>query len=245
MKMTIRKYQLAVLAVALAGTMAASAESYTITIKPGYNFIVNQLNNPAGNTLEQIMPAFGPDNDGSFITTYDVPAQNMLNMVSSFDGFDDPIGWSANVALPVGQGFFFSYNGVGDLSLTFTGTRVSDPTLITPLSNKYQWVGNQLPEVGTWDSIFDVAPGAGTIVYRYNNSNAPTSKDTFNGSTWSLGAPTANVGEAWNVYYVAPVPEPSSLGLLIGGLSLLVGIHRARRRNLPINPSRAFTDFRG
>jgi hypothetical protein len=94
------------------------------------------------------------------------------------------------------------------------------------LSNKYQWVGNQLPEVSTWDSIFDVAPGAGTIVYRYNNSNAPTSVDTFNGSTWSLGAPTANVGEAWNVYYVAPVPEPTTAGCFLLGLGALAFCQR-------------------
>jgi len=52
-------------------------------------------------------------------------------------------------------------------------------------------------------------------------------------------------GTASVTYDYAPVPEPSSLCLLFGGLGLLVWTHRARRRNLPIKLSRAFTDFRG
>jgi predicted MFS family arabinose efflux permease len=55
-----------------------------------------------------------------------------------------------------------------------------------------------------------------------------------------------------NMKETISVPEPSSLGLLIsslglliGGLGLLIWTHSTRRRNLPIKPRRAFTDFRG
>jgi hypothetical protein len=50
--------------------------------------------------------------------------------------------------------------------------------------------------------------------------------DTFDGSTWSLGAPTAAVGEAWNVYYVAPVSEPTTAACFLLGLGALVFCQR-------------------
>jgi hypothetical protein len=210
----------------LASFLVASAENYTLTIKPGFNFIVNQLDNGLGNTVAQILPStFGEGNDNSIISMYDVATQQWLNTAAWWDGFD-LVWYNPNVSLSVGRGFFFNYNdgGAGNLNLTFTGTRVSSPVLLTPTSGTYQFVGNQLPEAGTWDNIFAVAPGAGTIVYRYNNSGSPTSVNTFDGSTWSLGAPTANIGEAWNVYYVAPVPEPAVSALL--GLGVLFGFRR-------------------
>ena len=243
MKMTMRKFQLAVLAVALAGTMAASAESYTITITPGrFCFIANQLNN-GGNTLDEVFPFTSTSGVGSTLDKFDMGIQSMYGM--QFDP-DDLVWYPAGNTLSPGEGALLNYSGP-ETTVTFTGTRVSSPVLYTPVAGKQQWVSDQLPEVGTWDTIMAVAPGAGTIVRTWDpmlGTYGDWVANTFDGTSWDLGAPTAAVGEAWNVYYVAPVPEPSSLGLLIGGLSLLV-CHRARRRNLPINPSRAFTDFRG
>lgn len=42
-----------------------------------------------------------------------------------------------------------------------------------------------------------------------------------------------------------PGTEPSSFSLLLGGVGLLIGTHRARRWNFPIKNYRAFADFRG
>jgi len=232
MKMTIRKFQLVILAAALAGTMAASAESYTITITPGrYYAIANQLNN-GGNTLNELFPFTAQNGVGSVFDYYPVGSQ-----VFSAAQFDpDDLVWYPNgdITLSPGGGALLNYTGP-ETTLTFTGTRVSSPVLITPVLNALQWVSDQLPEVGTWDSIFAVAPGAGTIVRTWDptiGSQGDWVANNFDGSTWSLGVPTANVGEAWLVYYVAPVPEPSSFSLLFGGLGLLIWTHRARRRNL-------------
>ena len=82
--------------------------------------------------------------------------------------------------------------------------------------------------------------GAGDLVFGTSGSGQVSITDGGLG-----GSGGGNLtGTASVTYDYAPVPEPSSFGLLFGGLSLLV-CHRARRRNLPINPSRAFTDFRG
>jgi hypothetical protein len=68
---------------------------------------------------------------------------------------------------------------------------------------------------------------------------------TISGGNNTVGAGLTAGADISVIYDYTPVPEPSSLGLLIGGLGLLFGINRARRRNLPIKPSCAFTDFRG
>jgi hypothetical protein len=198
------------LAIILAASVAR-ADSYTITIQPGWQAIANQLNNAGGNTLDQILPFpdDGGDNDGSGVLKWDVGIQNYLP-TSYWDGY--ALAWGNNFTLSPGEGAILDYTGAS-FNLTFNGTRVSAPVLITPVPDKLQYVSDQLPEVGSWNSIFAVAPGAGTIVYRMDNATGHWDPNTFNGSTWSLGAPTANVGEAWDVYFV-PVPEPATAALV-------------------------------
>jgi len=215
------------LAIILAGSVAR-ADSYTLTIQSGWNSIANQLNNPGGNTLDQILPLpdTGGDNDGSAVLKWDVGIQNYLP-TSFWDGF--ALTWGNNFTLSPGEGAIFDYAGPS-FPLTFTGTRVSAPVLITPVPNETQYMSDQLPEPGTWNSIIAVPPGAGTEVRQMDNAignwGAP---DIFDGSTWSLGAPTANVGEAWNLYFV-PVPEPSTCGLLLAALAALLAVARNGKR---------------
>jgi hypothetical protein len=228
MKMTIRKFQLVVLAAALAGTMAASAESYTITITPGrFCFIANQLNN-GGNTLNEVFPFTADQGVGSTLDWFDIGLQSMS--AAQFDP-DDLVWYPAGITLAPGGGALLDYQGSAT-TLTFTGTRVSSPVLYTPVAGVQQWVSDQLPEVGTWDTIMAVAPGAGTIVRTWDpmlpglTGDGDWVANTFDGSTWSLGAPTAAVGEAWDVYYVAPVPEPTTTGCFLSGLIALVCFQR-------------------
>ena len=229
MKMTMRKFQLAVLAVALAGTMAASAESYTVTVVPGrFCFIANQLNN-GGNTLDEVFPFTSTSGVGSTLDKFDIGIQSTYAM--QFDG-DDLVWYPAGKTLLPGEGALLNYSGP-ETTVTFTGTRVSSPVLYTPVAGKQQWVSDQLPEVGSWDTIMAVAPGAGTIVRTWDpaiGSQGGWVPNTFDGTTWSLGAPTANIGEAWNVYYVAPVPEPAVSALLgLGALACFRRFTKKRR----------------
>jgi hypothetical protein len=208
-----------------ATVLAASADSYSITVLPGLNFIANQLNNAGGNTLDQILP-LAPANLGSYLQKYDVASQSGLPPVNWTGS-----AWDQTSTLSPGEGAFFYYVSTSDLNLTFTGTPLSSSVPFIPQPNDWQWVSDQLPEVGTWNTIISVPPGAGTVVRRWNPVLQEYSIDTFNGSTWSLGAPTANVGEAWSVYYVpAVVPEPAASALLgVGVAALLI----FRRRQPP------------
>jgi hypothetical protein len=214
----------------LASLIVASADSYTITITPGrYNAIANQLNN-GGNTLNELFPFTAQNGVGSVFDYYPVGSQ-----VFSGAQFDpDDLVWypSGDITLSPGGGALLDYTGP-ETTLTFTGTRVSSPVLITPVPNALQFVSDQLPEVGTWDTIIAVAPGAGTIVRTWDpmlGSQGGWVANTFDGSTWSLGAPTAAVGEAWNVYYIAPVPEPAVSALLgLGALAFCQRFAKNRR----------------
>ena len=108
-------------------------------------------------------------------------------------------------------------------SLTFTGTRVSSPVRFTPAFETLQWVSDPLPEVGTWDTIMAVPPGAGTIVRTWDpfiGSDGGWVANTYTGSGWTGGAPTAAVGEAWNVYYVPEPATPALVGLGVAALMI-------------------------
>ena len=215
----------------LSCVLTASADSYTITITPGrFCLIANQLNN-GGNTLNELFPFTTDHGTGSTLDLFDIGLQSQ-----SGEQFDpDDLVWypdGDSITLAPGGGALLKYLGP-ETTLTFTGTQVSSPVLYTPVAGKQQWVSDQLPEVGTWDTIMAVAPGAGTIVRTWDPMLGTTGgwvADTFDGSTWSLGAPTAAVGEAWNVYYVAPVPEPAVSALLgLGALAFCQRFAKNRR----------------
>jgi hypothetical protein len=88
---------------------------------------------------------------------------------------------------------------------------------------------------------FAAYTGAGNLVF---GTTGPGQVSITDGGL-SGGGGGDLAGTASVTYDYTPVPEPSSFGLLIGGLGLLIWTQRARRLNLPIKPRRAFTDFRG
>ncbi len=77
--------------------------------------------------------------------------------------------------------------------------------------------------------------GAGNLVFGTSGAGYVSITDgaLFGGGGGNL------TGTASVTYEFVPVPEPSSFGLLIGGLGLLVWTNHARRRNLSIKRSRA------
>lgn len=92
-------------------------------------------------------------------------------------------------------------------------------------------------------TITDVNPGSGVGVFTGTGTLVDTQGAYANTpAIFTLSFPD---GGGTYSFTIAAVPEPSSFGLLFGGLGLLVWTHRARRRNLSTKPGRAFTDFRG
>ena len=65
---------------------------------------------------------------------------------------------------------------------------------------------------------------------------------TGGNNKWSVATSSSFTADV--TYDYTAVPEPSSFGLLFGGVGLLIWTQHARRRNLPIKPTRAFTGLR-
>jgi hypothetical protein len=91
----------------------------------------------------------------------------------------------------------------GSLQLTFTGTRRCVRQLPVGLVAGRQWVSDQLPEAGNFDSIVGLQPIVGTVVSKMvggawlSYTNTVTGWRDYNGNPV---APTAAIGEAWSIY---------------------------------------------
>ena len=175
-------------------------DSYTLTLQSGYNLIAYQFQTVGANVAFtnggaqdfdaiELYNCAGTGSTGGGYTLYYFDS-------SSPTGFDDQNG--NPVAAPLltsGTGMFYQNNSGVPETITFTGTPVCPPSP-SPLCpcGTLSLVSYELDCPGTYEDITGLQPQPGAEVLTWNGSGYNT--DTFNGTSWSHGAPVLNVGEA-------------------------------------------------
>jgi len=220
----------------LAGFVAAlpaKADSvvYTGSYGPNYTDIIDQAIalqgfNSALGTLNSVTIDFTGtgqfeqyyenfDGPGRITYTTDSLAVNLLMPDNSTDLFS----FNQN---EVHTYTFTAYDGTFDYGGTSGGTYYSPVNMVGSTSLTSPADLTQFTNPGLVDLYLNASGAVGWSISGGNNS---------------VGAGLTAGANISVTYDYTPVPEPSSLCLLIGGLGLLVGTQRARRWNLPIKPS--------
>ncbi len=200
---------------------------YNLLIRPGDNFIANQLDNSGGNTLTNLFQSGVPQ--GATFTKWDANLVQFLPLST----YDSSSGWSINYDLTFGEG------GKLTTSTTFTNvffgtvgpslnTSDSGPLFFPPLIS-----GNGLFLLSCVVPInsagfFDVVgrnPEDGDYVKIWDSISQTENTTTFGGGLWDHGAPSLSVGQSaffgLGGMSPSPVPEPSIYGLFGAGLLML------------------------
>jgi hypothetical protein len=157
----------------------------------------------------------------------------------NFTNFD---GVTGGVMASETNALFINYSSGILAQNNFVWLTTGYPTIQKPGANggvfSQSWGPATVQTLDTFTSAPDLANFTGT-------GNIPVSAqfnvwfDLFaTGGVNAWRSATSSSFTANVTYDYAPVPEPSSFGLLFGGLGLLIWIHRARRRNLSTKPGR-------
>lgn len=169
--------------------------SYTLTFPmAGYYYLANHVDMGRYNSLAEVLP-YVPD--GTRFMKWDPCAQDYGPELTFYAG----AGWAgarpSSVIFGPGEGAKLFVPG--SCSLTFTGLRRCAAQLPLVLVQGWQFVGNQQPEPGTFESIVGAPPVAGTQVRRLIEG-AFVRYDYDPDVGWSPEPPVASVGEAWELY---------------------------------------------
>jgi hypothetical protein len=173
------------------------ADSYTITIQPGWNLIANQLDN-GGNTLSEILPNLPV---ACTLLKFDAATQG-----NGQTAFFDPEsgGWMSLFTLQPGEGALLENSGTEAFTVTFTGMP-HVPILPVTLYPGLNLLSRQTNDIGTYENIVGLPPSLCTTtrVYRFNAGRDPGvfappnyTIYTFQNGQWDPQAPTIDVGEA-------------------------------------------------
>jgi hypothetical protein len=202
---------------------------YNLQINPGNNLIANQLSQ-GGNTLDEIITDSVPE--GATFALWNPTTDHYL----SASTYDTTTGWSINYTLTYGQGgllntpSLFTNTFVGSVSPVYDiNTSQFNPPLVTGIGTFL--LSCYVPFVNA--SFYDVVgrnPINGESVSILNSLTQTTTTSTFNGSAWSNGDPTLNIGQSAFYTLLAPVPEPSTYALSGAGFLLLAALKHWRRR---------------
>lgn len=209
-----------------------------IPIYTGDNLIANQLDAGA-NTLNDLFPTSNPNIlDGTTFRIWDTVTQS-LSPVSTYDSM---MGWSINYNF---TSFATGAGGVLNSPSPWTWTSVGN---VVPYSNiaglgfgsiwnpnysgGQQLIACPVPVSGTMDMMFTNVVGRlpqnGESVQILNAATQTSTTTTFHtGTGWDNGDPGLAAGQA---AWFTLVPEPSSVGLLLIGVTALL----LRRRPHPV-----------
>ncbi len=174
--------------------------SYSNNIVSGFNLIANQLNG-TNNLLDTVLYQ-AQDSDQLFKWNY--PLQDFSQPDTYLGGFGwlDNMGFPSTTTLNPGEGGFY-FSSVA-YTMTVVGTQ-GTPNLPLPYKVGNNLVSRQIPGAGTFQNIMGFLPVNGCKFIRFNPVLQVYTTNVFDGTIWSGGAPSANIGEAVFVY-LPPIP---------------------------------------
>jgi len=146
-----------------------------------------------GNTLNEVLPLTGNLN-GTKLFKFNAGTQTYGPVATFVAGF----GWlPPSATLEPGEAALLDLPGGEPVELTFTGIRGCERKLPLCPVRGYQFLSDQLPEEGDFDSIVGLDPVPGTEVLAMTQG----ATSTFDGSVWTPAPPIALVGEVWRLYW--------------------------------------------
>lgn len=184
----------------------ARADSYTVSIVPGYNMIANHLDH-GGNTLAEIIPS---PPDGTVFTKLQntngpIGVQFLSAQFSAGSGWflitQDP---RAEILNPGEGGYIIATNA---FSITFTGA-VHTPVLPFDIGTSWAVLSRQTAASGNFEQIVGYPPPDGALVARLIpgaiqpdfgcRTHSTFNFYSFRSGVWSPSEPVLDVGEsAW------------------------------------------------
>ncbi len=115
-------------------------------------------------------------------------------------------GWTSNMTVLPGEGFFFKLQGSTPVTVTFVGN-VNQGSLTNSLPTGFSLVSSQIPQAGGVTSLLGFPAANLDAVYQYDNvNNVYITKIFFNGS-WNGGdgtEPNISVAEGFFVHVQSP-----------------------------------------
>ena len=166
------------------------AESYQLTLKPGDNFVANQLNHPGSNGVNLVFPTVPVNSE---IRVFNELLQDFELVTESFLG----ASWSPGTAvLNPGTGFVFVNPGSADVVVTINGTP-NIPVLPVALPGGVRrLLSRQTNAVGTFENIIGTSPMEGTEVHRWDANVFDLLTNRFTAGVWVPATPVLAVGES-------------------------------------------------
>jgi hypothetical protein len=170
-----------------------------VVVPPGFSIIANQLNT-TNNNISPLLDSQLLDGNHSGVTLFKYNGGFSSYTVSS------SATWSStsvtNTTLNPGEATFINNPFSTNFTLTFVGT-VLTGKLTNTLAQGFNLVSSITPQTGYLDTQLGLTPGAGDIVFTYNNGY---SSDVYSSSgTWSVNglAPVPAVGQGFFYFSVA------------------------------------------